>query len=180
MNIQLGTISVRRHPIWYGIGFGIIPFLVLALGYINIHPEIFRSIPGGFGESTSAPDVGIAWNKSDEANPPLEYVSDSFEGIEVWTTVVQVDSFWSLWNRPLSEVEYRWDYTVKNLTDEKRSISVTYELQGRADLVLEESDGSASAEPGETVVITGGGRLPYYDARQVIGSGWLIRHTPER
>lgn len=69
---------------------------------------------------------------------------------------------------------------MKNLTDEKRSISVTHVLQGRADLVLEESDGSASAEPGETVVITGGGRLPYYDARQVIGSGWLIRHTPER
>jgi|TARA_B110000908_G_scaffold19369_1_gene21796 hypothetical protein len=170
----------RRHPIWYGIGFSIIPFFVLLLGYINIHPEIFRSIPSDFGARVSAPSVRIDWDENDAEDPPLEYVSDSFSGMEVWTTVVEVNSFWSLWNRPLSEVEYQWDYTVKNLTSDSRDIKVAYRLENSAEKVLASSNGSVTAEPGETVVINGVHRLPYFDAGQVVGSGWTIRHSVER
>jgi len=150
------------------------------LGYLNVHPELYRSIPNDFGGSASAPSVGIAWDEDDAEDPPLEYVSESFSGLEVWTTVVEVNSFWSLWNRPLSEVEYQWEYMVKNLTSENRDISVTYQLENSAGKVLASSSGSVLAEPNETVVITGDDRIPYFDAQQVAGSGWLIRHSVKR
>jgi hypothetical protein len=63
---------------------------------------------------------------------------------------------------------------------ENRDISVTYQLENSAGKVLASSNGSVMAEPGETVVITGDDRLPYFDAGHVVGSGWLIGHSVER
>ncbi|WP_193747432.1 hypothetical protein [Ruegeria sp. ANG-S4] len=87
-------------------------------------------------------------------------------------------SFWSLWNAPRSEIEYEWRYRVKNLTDDDLRISVEYELVGRHDRVFATSDGYEDAEPGETVEITGKGRIDYFDAKQVLGSSWGIRRRP--
>lgn len=167
---------MRKHPIWFGIGFGIIPFLVLVLGYINIHPELFRTFPRGFGQETSAPAIGIAWSADEKDDPPLEYISDSFAGLQIWTEVVEVRSFWSLWNRPKSEIEYKWEYKVKNISEDKRVIAVSYQLDTRDERVLKGSDGSEEAEPGETVTIEGKSRIPYHDARLVTNSSWRISY----
>ncbi|KUJ78513.1 hypothetical protein [Ruegeria profundi] len=40
------------------------------------------------------------------------------------------------------------------------------------------SDAYEDAKPGETVEITGKGRIDYFDARQVLGSSWGIRRRP--
>ena len=169
-----------RHPIWYGVGFSLTPFLALLLGYLNIHPEFYRGVPGGFGGSMDASVASIAWGEDDAKDPPLEYVSDKFQGVEVWTEVLVVESFWSLWNRPQSELEYRWEYTVKNLSPDKRNITVTYELESSEEVVLKSSIASGVAESGETITIKGQDRMKYFEARLVVQSGWRIRHTIER
>ncbi|WP_170425454.1 hypothetical protein [Ruegeria arenilitoris] len=168
----------RRHPIWYGIGVTIIPLVVLIVGYFNIHPEIYRGIPQGFGSERDSSRSGIAWDEDEKEDPPLEYVSDSFEGLYISTERVSVTSFWSLWNAPSSEIGYEWRYQVKNLTDDDLRISVEYELVGKHDRVFARSDAYEDAEPGETVEISGKGRIDYFDARQVLGSSWGIRRRP--
>lgn len=139
----------------YGLGFGIIPMFVLFLGYLNIHPELYRSVPENFGEQYSSAFTSIAWDEEEAKNPPIEYVSDKFEAGLVWTEVANITSFWSLWNRPNSEMEYRWEYVVKNLSDQKRAINVTYKLVDENGEELSSSYGSETAEPGETVTIRG-------------------------
>ena len=163
----------RRHPIWYGVGFAIIPLFVLFLGYLNIHPEIYRGIPRNFGDSNDATFVSIDWNE-DEEDPPLEYISDSFKGISVLTEIVEVTSFWDLWNAPSSQLEYDWNYKVKNLTDKTLDISVTYQLQDRNKKIITRSKSSKLAEPGETIELEKSERLDYSEAQRVRGSGWSI------
>ncbi len=166
----------RRHPIWYGLGFAIIPFFVLFIGYTNIHPEIYRSTPRGFDVSNDEEIMGINWGDEDKKDPPLEYVSDSLRGISISTQVVEVTSFWSLWNAPSSQLEYKWTYKVKNLTDTTLNISVIYDLEGKNDEVVASTNASKTAEPDETIEFEELGRLDYRDAHRVTGSGWSISH----
>src|SRR5690606_8610529 len=132
-------------------GFCIIPFFVLILGYFNIHPEIYRRIPGNFGDQNDSTFSSIAWTDDEKEKPPLEYVSDGFIGLRLSTQPVEVTSFWDLWNTPSSRVEYEWRYKVKNLTDGKLNISVTYELQDKNDKVVSSAIASKMAEPDETI-----------------------------
>lgn len=164
----------KQHPIWYGVGLTIIPLFILALGYLNIHPEFYRSIPKNFADSKNATYSGIAWADDEKEDPPLEYVSDSFKGIRITTNAAVVTSFWGLWNRPNSQIEYEWRYKVKNLTDTTLKILVTYELNGDQGAIIANSEASKVAEPGETIEIKQVGRLDYTEALDVSGSGWLI------
>jgi hypothetical protein len=148
--------------------------LVLSLGYLNIHPEIYRGIPRNFGASNDATFVSIDWNEDKEEDPPLEYISDSFKGISVLTEIVEVTSFWDLWNAPSSRVEYEWTYKVKNLTDTTLDISVTYQLQDRNKKTITRSASSEAAEPGETIELNESGQLDYSEAQRVRNSGWSI------
>jgi hypothetical protein len=163
-----------RHPVWFGVGFTIVPFFVLLLGFINIHPELYRGIPGNFGTSNDARFVSIAWNADEEDDPPLEYISDSFKGLSVSTQIATVSSFWDLWNAPDSKVHYEWRYKVKNLTDTKLNIYVTYELQDLNGTIVSSADASKLAEPGETIEIEEIGQIDYGDAERVTASGWSI------
>lgn len=155
-------------------GFGIIPFFTLFIGYLNIHPEIFRSIPSSFGASVSAPDFGIAWGEAEKEKPPLEYVSDQFTGLKVSTDTVEVNSFWSLWNRPNSEIEYEWTYKVKNLSDDVRVITVTYKLQDIDGNDLDSSVGKVTAKPGQEVEISGRSKIQHVESFDVAKSSWSI------
>jgi len=56
---------------WYGIGFSIIPFFILFLGYLNVHPEYYRSIPSGFNDSLKYPNSSINWDEKDKKDPPI-------------------------------------------------------------------------------------------------------------
>ncbi len=167
---------LKSHPVWYGIGFTIIPMLVLVFGYFHVNPQFYRGIPASFGVDNDATFSSIAWNDEKKDNPPLEYVSDSFKGIRISTERVTVTSFWSLWNAPRSEVEYEWRYTVKNLTDTNLEISVTYILEGSNEEVIDRSRASEVAKPGEIVEFEELGRVDYYDAKRVRGSTWSIGH----
>ena len=166
-----------RHPVWFGVGFTIVPFFVLLLGFINIHPEFYRGIPGNFGTSNDARFVSIAWNADEKDDPPLEYISDSFRGLSVSTQIAKVSSFWDLWNTPSSTVHYEWRYKVKNLTDTKLDIYVTYELQDLNGTIVSSSNASKLAEPGETIEIDEVGQIDYGDAQRVTTSGWSIRRS---
>lgn len=165
---------MKTHPIWYGIGFTIIPFIILVLGYINANPQMYRGIPASFGAENDATFSSIAWDDEEKDEPPLEYVSDGFRGVRVSTATAEVTSFWSLWNAPRSEVEYEWTYEVKNLTDVDLEISITYILEGRNEEVIDRARVSMVAEPGETVEFEEMGRLDYHDAKRVTGSTWSI------
>ncbi|MCZ4354871.1 hypothetical protein O4H61_20385 [Roseovarius aestuarii] len=165
---------MKTHPIWYGIGFSIIPLIVLVLGYINVNPQMYRGIPASFGVENDASFSSIAWKDEDRDDPPLEYISDGFRGVGISTAMSEVTSFWSLWNAPRSEVGYEWSYKVKNLTDTDLEISVAYRLEGRNEEVIDQARASMIAEPGETVEFQEMGRLDYYDAKRVTGSTWSI------
>ena len=106
------TEEIGRKRVWTGVGFGVIPAIVLAFGYLNIHPELFRSVPAGFGGSYDSSFTGIDWDDDEKDNPPIKYLSDKYEAILISTEIVEVTSFWSLWNRPKSKVEFRWEYKV--------------------------------------------------------------------
>lgn len=164
----------RLHTIWFGVGFSLIPFFVLFLGYLNIHPEIYRSIPSNFAASNDAPYLSIAWEKDEKDSPPLEYVSDAFNGISISTQAAKVASFWDLWNKPNSQIEYEWRYKVKNLTKKKLTISVTYKLLGENDVPIASSEASEIAEPGETIEIKKTDSVGYHDAVRVSASSWSI------
>jgi len=175
-----GVLGMRLSRIWYGVGFGVIPLLVLVIGYFNVHPELYRSIPGRFGASNDAPYYSIAWGEDEQEDPPLEYISDSYEGVQVWTKVVDVESFWSLWNTPNSEIEFDWEYQVKNLSDETRLITVEYMLEDSREIILVSSEEAETAEPGETVTIKGSARIDYHKAQTVANSTWSIGHRVSR
>lgn len=72
------VVEKPRNPIWLGLGFTAIPALVLALGYLNVHPEIYRGIPAGFGGEQTSATSGIAWADDERDSPPLKFHSDSF------------------------------------------------------------------------------------------------------
>ena len=160
--------------IWLGIGFGIIPFFVLFLGYLNVHPELYLSAASDFKKENYSPSYSIAWGEDEKDDPPLKYINDSYKGINVWTEVVEVKSFWSLWNSPSSELEYTWEYKVKNISDKKRSIKVTYKLVDKMENVLDSSVSSGVAEPDETITIQGKSRMDYNILSFVDGSNWSI------
>lgn len=160
--------------VWYGIGFSIVPFFILVLGYLNVHPEYYRSIPEGFSDRTSYPTTVIAWDEEDKEDPPIQFVSSSHRGTNVWTEIKTITSFWDLWNSPSSEVEYEWEYKVKNLTDEKRSITVTYELVDENDNILSQSSETDVVEPNGTLTLTNTYKIDYFKSLLVSGSSWSI------
>ena len=161
--------------IWHGIGFSIIPFLVLVLGYLNVHPELYRSIPSNFSDPMSYPNTSIAWSDEEEKkDPPIQFVSSNHRGLNVWTDVKTISSFWDLWNSPESYLEYEWEYKVKNLTDKKRSITVWYRLEDENENELSESSQTEVAEPGETITIKDTKRIDYDKLPLVKGSGWSV------
>ena len=162
------------NRVWYGIGFSIIPFIVLVLGYVNIHPEYYRSIPSGFNDRSKYPDVSINWDEEDKKNPPIQFVSSSHKGLNVWTETKTINSFWDLWNAPSSELEYEWKYEVKNLSDEKRSITVNYELVDKFDGVLSKNSQTDTVDPGETITLTNTHRIDYQKVSLVEGGSWTI------
>jgi len=159
---------------WYGIGFSIIPFFILFLGYLNVHPEYYRSIPSGFNDSLKYPNSSINWDEEDKKDPPIQFVSSSHKGLNVWTEVKTISSFWDLWNSPSSEVEYEWEYKVKNLSDKKRSITVNYQLVDKNDKILSENSKTDVVEPGETLTLTNTYRIDYEKVSLVKGSSWSI------
>jgi len=159
---------------WYGIGFSIIPFFILFLGYLNVHPEYYRSIPSGFNDSLKYPNSSINWDEEDKKDPPIQFVSSSHKGLNVWTEVKTISSFWDLWNSPSSEVEYEWEYKVKNLSDKKRSITVNYQLVDKNDKILSENSKTDIVEPGETLTLTNTYRIDYEKVSLVKGSSWSI------
>ena len=159
---------------WYGVGFSIIPFFILFLGYLNVHPEYYRSIPSGFNDSLKYPNSSINWDEEDKKDPPIQFVSSSHKGLNVWTEVKTISSFWDLWNSPSSEVEYEWEYKVKNLSDKKRSITVNYQLVDKNDKILSENSKTDVVEPGETLTLTNTYRIDYEKVSLVKGSSWSI------
>ena len=161
--------------IWFGIGFSIIPFLVLLLGYLNVHPELYRSIPSNFSNPKSYPITSIAFSDEEEKkDPPIQFVSSNHRGLNVWTEVKTISSFWDLWNSPDSYLEYEWEYKVKNLTDKKRSITVWYRLEDENENELSESSQTEVAEPGEMITIKHINRINYNKLPLVKGSGWSV------
>lgn len=164
----------QHHPIWYGIGFAIIPLFVLVLGYLNVHPAIYRSIPGSFGSSADSSFSGIDWGDEDKADPPIEYISDSFSGVSIATDIAKVSSFWDLWNRPNSSIEFEWRYKVKNLTKTNLKISLEYRLEANGSRLLVSTNDSILAEPGEVVELKKTGHIDYMDALEVSGASWRI------
>ena len=85
---------------------------------------------------------------------------------------------WSLWNIPQSKIEYEWRYKVKNLTDTKQNISVTYELHDKNGTIVSKSNASKLAEAGETIEIKEIGHIEYGDAQRITDASWSIgRHA---
>jgi len=161
---------------WYGIGFTIIPFFVLVLGYLNVHPELYRTIPSNFTDPHSYPSMYINWSEEEKKNPPIQFVSSNHKGLNVWTEIKTITSFWDLWNTPKSELEYEWEYQVKNLSDKKRSITVYYKLVDENDNVLNENSKTETVEPGETITITNTSRINYDLLPLVKGSSWSVNN----
>ena len=160
------------NRIWIGIGFFIIPFIVLCLGYLNVHPERFRYIPVGFDESASS--YSINWDEDEKKDPPLKFVRSGHKGLNVWTEIKIISSFWDLWNTPNSEVEYQWEYTVKNLSDKKRSVTVFYQLVDENDNELSENSKTDEVEPGETITLKNTHRIDYNKLFLVKRGNWSI------
>lgn len=169
----------RTNPFWWGLGLSVVPLIVLAFGYLNVHPEFYRDVPKEFGRTMTATEGGIAWGEDEKNDPPLEFVSDSFKGVNVTTEKTQVNSFWNLFNQPNSTVEFEWNYKVKNLTDDRLKIDVEYKLMTRYGGTVQTSKAYQFAEPGETVEIKGQGALDYMQAKKVTGSTWGIWHAKE-
>jgi len=159
---------------WYGIGFTIIPFFVLVLGYLNVHPELYRSIPPNFSDPHSSPSMYINWSDEEKKDPPIEFVSSNHKGLNVWTEINTISSFWDLWNTPKSELEYEWEYKVKNLTEKKRSVTVNYHLVDKNDNDLNENSKTEIVEPGETKTIKNTSRINYDLLPLVKGGSWSV------
>ena len=162
--------------IWYGIGFSIFPFLSLMIGYLNVHPELYRSLPqeSEFSEPKNYPVVKIGWSEEDKKDPPIQFVSSNHKPLRLLTEVKNISSFWDLWNTPKSELEYRWTFKVKNLREEKRSVTVTYKLVDEFNDVLSKSKSKKELEPGETVEISHKHRIAIEDVIYVKGSSWSV------
>ena len=166
------------YRIWVGIGFSIVPLLVLFLGYLNIHPELYRSIPSDFSYSSSSPLVSINWTDEEEKkNPPIKFVSSNHKGLNVWTEIKTITSFWDLWNTPSSKLEYEWEYKVKNISDKKLSITVYYQLVDQRENILSENSKTDKVEPGETLTLTQTHQIDYEKVSLVKGGSWTISNS---
>ena len=162
--------------VWLGIGFTLLPFVVLVLGFLNIHPEIWRSLPAKMVHEQSFPETDIAWSDADKKNPPLKYVRDKFIFVSIETEIPMVNNFWSLFSTPTSTVNWTWEYEVKNLTKTRRTISVSYYLvDGNGSKIAEGSSETITAEPDETVTLEGTGTIPYGLLGSVSQGSWGIR-----
>jgi hypothetical protein len=163
------------HPIWFGVGFTILPFIVLLIGYVNIHPSIWRSLPERAYEQ-SPPEREIAWREDEKSKPPLKYLRDGFVFVTLETDTAKVENFWSLFVTPSSSANWKWHYEVKNLTENDREIEVRYYLvdQNGSEISTGSSD-KKIAKPGETITLEGVGVIPYNLVNAVAGSSWEIR-----
>ena len=101
-------------------------------------------------------------------------MSSSHKGLIVWTEVKTITSFWDLWNTPSSEIEYQWEYKVKNLSDKKQSITVYYQLVDENDNKLSENSQTDVVEPDEIVTLTNTYRIDYNKLSLIKGSSWSI------
>lgn len=163
------------NKIWYGIGFSIVPFFVLVLGYLNIHPELYRSLPANFSDPASYPSTNIAWTDEDEKkDPPIQFVSSNHRALNLWTDTKMIQSFWDLWNPPASELEYEWEYVVKNISDEKRSITVYYKLIDENDNEVSVNSKTDTVEPGETLTLKNTHQVDYHKVSRIVEGSWSI------
>ena len=169
------------NKIWYGVGFSIVPFFILVLGYLNVHPELYRSVPANFSDPASYPSTKIAWNDEEEKkDPPIQFISSNHKGLNVWTEIKTVKSFWDLWNSPSSELEYEWEYVVKNISDDKRSITVYYKLVDENDNELSENSKTDTVDPGETLTLKNTHRINYDKVSLVARGSWSISNRVAR
>lgn len=175
------VVMIEKKPsIWtgisLGIGFTLLPTVVLMLGYLNVNPSIWRSFPEKSVFERGPADTSIAWTGEDLKDPPLEFVSDKFSLVSLETDVPKIESFWNLFVTPPSRVLWTWEYQVKNLTSSERSISVSYFLIDKNGSKLADgSEETVSAKPDQTVTLTGEGFVPYGLVSGVVGSSWGIR-----
>jgi hypothetical protein len=164
------------RTVWLGIGFTFLPFFALVLGFLNVHPEIWRSLPAKMVHEQSFPETDIAWSDADKKNPPLKYVRDKFTFVSIETEIPLVNNFWSLFSTPSSTVNWTWEYVVKNLTKNQRTISVSYYLvDDNGSRIAEAGTETITAEPDETVTLEGNGTIPYGLLGSVSQGSWGIR-----
>lgn len=162
--------------VWIGVGFTLLPSIILLLGYLNVNPQLWRSIPSKSVYEQSAPDVSIAWSDQEKKDPPVEYVRDKFVLTKIETEVPTLESFWSLFLTPLSKVHWSWEYEVKNLTDADREITVNYYLVDVNGIqITESSSKTLTARANETVTLKGEGEIPFGMVSSIYAAGWGIR-----
>jgi hypothetical protein len=167
------------HDIWTGLGFTILPFTLFVTAFINVNPQIWRSLPTETVIVRSAPDISIAWNDEEQKNPPLEYKSDKITFVMVTTSAPKLDSFWELFATPTSQVEWTWEYEIKNLSPEDQKISVDFFLADtNQSRLTEASKAIAFAKPQEIVTLRGRGSFDYGLLKSVVGADWEISHSP--
>ena len=77
-------------------------------------------------------------------------------------------------NTPSSEIEYQWEYKVKNLSDKKQSITVYYQLVDENDNKLSENSQTDVVDPDEIVTLTNTYRIDYNKLSLIKGSSWSI------
>lgn len=166
----------RWTPMLFGLGFTLVPLVVLLLGYLNVHPEIWRIFPSKTVYEQSFPDTDIAWGDDEKSDPPLKYIRDKFVLVMLETDRPDVNNFWDLFETPQSTVHWSWEYEVKNLTKSNKTISVSYYLvDENGSQISDESSGSVTARPNETVTIRGKGTIPYGLSGQIDRASWGIR-----
>jgi hypothetical protein len=174
--VPVKTKSSSWNGVSLGIGFTILPVVMLLLGYLNVNPGLWRNFPAKSVFERSSADTNIAWTGEQLKKPPLEFVREKFAFVSLDTEAPKIDSFWNLFVTPPSKIQWAWEYEVKNLTSEDRSISVSYYLIDENGMSLvEEINDTVIAQPDQTVTLKGEGTIPYGLVRGVKGSGWSIR-----
>lgn len=150
--------------------------LVLFLGYINVHPEIYRSIPDN-RVHLSEPGT-INWSRAEDLrDPPLILHSDGYRFSYISTEIAEINSFWNLFESPQSTVHYSWFFEVENTTDQSLSVTVHYNLVGDGGGRL--SNVSSSTErigANQTRVVRGEGDIAYGLAASVVSGNWSFTY----
>jgi len=158
-NLSLELRNKKTKPLYYIIG--LILFLCILAYFLGpkLGPRLGWFLTPYYTtlRVSKAPNI---WIDTDDPDYPLEFISDGYK----FTNIVE------------KRVNWVWQYTVLNKSDETLRVTVTFKLIDKDNFVISSSEENKYANEHSEITIEGAGSIPIYELNRVYDRTWNINH----
>lgn len=111
---------------------------------------------------------------TDDPSYPLEIIEDGYKMIRAYHKDERKIRYVEFPAK--DEVEWGWKYTIRNKSNKRLKVTVTYILKDKDMFTITSDKEYEYADPGDTVTIRSTSSIDFQNIKRVYGSGWKISY----